>query len=208
MAGVVLSSSGDKLAIHLLQSARGRLYVIVFLVGGLINPTTTRRLPASGYTLPRHPSLHPRFTPNDLKFSNSSRIALNCGRLRRLSWRSEAFSENIMAAKWVVFGVFGNVLGALASVTVYHQLHQQPLSAVSTADAASYTGAAAYDPTVLEPPPPPNPPIPHTFAIQLQNGGTPGASIQQNGAFFGFSIEMSVVDQVCESMFDCADVAS
>jgi hypothetical protein len=109
-----------------------------------------------------------------------------------------ANSKNIMTAKWVVFGVCAHVVGALASVTVYHQLHQQPLSLTTTANAASYTGAAAYDPTVLEPPPPPHPPINRQFGIQLGNGGTPGASIPQNGAFFGFSIEMSVVDQVCE----------
>lgn len=105
-----------------------------------------------------------------------------------------------MAAKSVALAVvFAQILHVYASVTVYYQYGQHPLeSTTTTAAAADYTGAAAYDPTVLNPPPPPNPPIPTQFAIQLQNGGTPGVSIAQHGAFFGFSIEMSVVDQVCE----------
>jgi hypothetical protein len=85
---------------------------------------------------------------------------------------------------------------AFAAVTVYHQT---PLGLeTQTADAASYTGAAAYNPTVLTPPPIPNPPVPHQFNIQVQNGGVPGLSIKQHGGFFGFSIEMSVINQVCE----------
>ncbi|KAG7447455.1 glycoside hydrolase family 79 protein [Guyanagaster necrorhizus] len=82
-----------------------------------------------------------------------------------------------------------------AQVTVYFQ---QPLNAqtsASSADAASYTGAAAYNPTVLNPPPIPDPLPPMQFGIQLQNGGTTGVSIVQSGSFVGFSIEMSVTDQ-------------
>ncbi|KAK0190675.1 glycoside hydrolase family 79 protein [Armillaria mellea] len=82
-----------------------------------------------------------------------------------------------------------------AQVTVYSQ---QPLNAqtgTSSADAASYTGAAAYNPTVLNPPPIPDPLPPMQFGIQLQNGGTTGVSIVQSGSFVGFSIEMSVANQ-------------
>jgi hypothetical protein len=67
----------------------------------------------------------------------------------------------------------------------------------ATAAAANYTGAAAYNPTILTAPAPPNPPNP-SFNIQLQNTGTPGLSMVQPGAFFGFSIEFSVVNQVRE----------
>lgn len=124
--------------------------------------------------------------------------------------------------KWVMFGTLAHVLGVLVTpfnsvavvgaVTVYYQLgHQQHLgTATQTADAASYTGAAVYDPTTLNAPPPPNnPPLQSQFGIQLRNGGTPGVSITQSGAFFGFSIEMSVVDQVCEwkSLFSCGEIA-
>ncbi|KAH9016813.1 glycoside hydrolase family 79 protein, partial [Lactarius hengduanensis] len=66
------------------------------------------------------------------------------------------------------------------------------------AAAASYTGAAAYDPTILNPPAVPNPPIPTQVPVQLTStGGIPNLSIPQNGGFFGFSIEMSVSNQVC-----------
>ena len=99
----------------------------------------------------------------------------------------------------VGLGILMQALVAFAQITVYYQQGQQPLaSGTSSASSANYTGAAAYNPTVLNPPAPPNPAITTNFAIQLQNGGTPGASISQIGSFFGFSIEMSVVNQVCE----------
>lgn len=60
--------------------------------------------------------------------------------------------------------------------------------------AASYTGAAAYDPTTLKAPAPPNPPITTSFPIQLGLGGS--LSIPLNGAFMGFSIEMSIAQQI------------
>ena len=79
-------------------------------------------------------------------------------------------------------------------ITTYAQQALEPTSS-STGDAADYTGAAAYDPTVLEPPPIPDPLPPMAFGIQLQTGGTPGVSIKQKGSFLGFSIEMSVSNQ-------------
>ncbi|KAJ7434772.1 glycoside hydrolase family 79 protein [Mycena galericulata] len=89
---------------------------------------------------------------------------------------------------------------ANAEVTVYLAPGQVPLgaaaSASGTAAAAAYSGAAAYNPTTLLPPPIPSPPVPSSFPVQLQNGGTPGASIQQPGDFMGFSVEMSVSNQV------------
>jgi hypothetical protein len=67
----------------------------------------------------------------------------------------------------------------------------------ASAAAASYTGAGAYDPTVLQAPAPPIPPAPTSQSVQLYSGGMNGLSKQQNGAFFGFSVEMSVVTHVC-----------
>ena len=67
----------------------------------------------------------------------------------------------------------------------------------ASAPSASYTGSAAYDPTVLQAPAPPNPPIPTNQYVQLFSGGANGLSKQQSGAFFGFSIEMSVVTHIC-----------
>ncbi|KAG5722733.1 hypothetical protein E4T56_gene7377 [Termitomyces sp. T112] len=77
-----------------------------------------------------------------------------------------------------------------ASVTVY-----PTATTTIAASAANYTGAAAYDPTVLQPPPVPSG-LNTQFVIQLQNGGTDKLSLPQNGSFIGFSVEMSVVNQV------------
>jgi hypothetical protein len=94
-------------------------------------------------------------------------------------------------------GTFAHLLGYAKGVTVYYVPGQSPFQ-TTTASAANYTGAAAYNPTVLTPPPVPTD-LNTNFAIQLSNGGTPpGASIPQLGQFFGFSIEMSVVNQVRE----------
>lgn len=85
-----------------------------------------------------------------------------------------------------------------ASVTVYSQ---QPIGAnTATAAAANYTGAAAYDPTILQVPPIPNPAPATQFTLQLQQQAqaVQGLSIQQSGSFMGFSIETSVVNQVRE----------
>ncbi|KAH7922605.1 glycoside hydrolase family 79 protein [Leucogyrophana mollusca] len=82
-----------------------------------------------------------------------------------------------------------------ASVTVYSQI---PLGdSTATAAGANYTGAAAYDPTVLQPPPVPSG-LPTQFSIQLQGStsAVSGLSIQQRGSFLGYSIEFSVIDQV------------
>jgi hypothetical protein len=96
----------------------------------------------------------------------------------------------------ILFSLFSLVHG---SVTVYSQI---PFGASATASgaAASYTGAAAYDPTVLAAPALPNP-LPATqFTLQLQQSAAavPGLSILQSGSFYGFSIEMSVINQVSE----------
>lgn len=98
---------------------------------------------------------------------------------------------------------------AQASVTVYGQI---PLaqastasvsgtsSGVSSAAAASYTGSAAYDPTILVAPDPPSPAPAMQFTIELQSAtaSVQGLSIPQAGTFYGFSVEFSVINQVCE----------
>lgn len=96
-------------------------------------------------------------------------------------------------------GLSAVTTSAFASVTVWSQ---QPIAATSsgTAAAANYTGAAAYDPTVLNAPAIPDPAPANTFFLQLgpTNATQGGLSILLAGTFFGFSIEMSVVNQVCE----------
>ena len=81
-----------------------------------------------------------------------------------------------------------------AQVTVYYE----PQTALTASSSANYTGAAAYNTTTLSPPSPPaSQLLPTQFTIQLNNAVPAGVSIPQNGSFFGFSIEMSVVNQVC-----------
>jgi hypothetical protein len=84
---------------------------------------------------------------------------------------------------------------ARAAVTAYGPHVQSPLG-TTTAASASYTGAASYDTTILNAPAPPNPPPPTQFNVELQAGDISGLSIQQEGSFFGFSIEFSVTTQV------------
>jgi hypothetical protein len=88
---------------------------------------------------------------------------------------------------------------ARASVTVYSQI---PIgSQTASANAANYTGAAAYDLTVLNAPAVPNPAPPTQPFLQLFASSTSqsGLSIPISGSFFGFSVEMSVVNQVRKS---------
>ncbi|KAJ7235652.1 glycoside hydrolase family 79 protein [Mycena rebaudengoi] len=82
-----------------------------------------------------------------------------------------------------------------AEITVYYAPGQVPFVTTSAA-ASDYTGVAAYNPTTLLPPPVPTPAVPSSFPVALRTGGTPGASIPQLGSFVGFSIEMSVSNQV------------
>lgn len=85
---------------------------------------------------------------------------------------------------------------AYTSVTIYGPHVQRPYETV-TAVSASHAGAASYD-IILTPPPLPQPPPPTFFGVQLQTGAVSGLSIPHNGSFFGFSIESSVVTQVCK----------
>ncbi|KAG1744607.1 glycoside hydrolase family 79 protein [Suillus paluster] len=84
---------------------------------------------------------------------------------------------------------------ARAAVTAYGPHVQSPF-VTTTAASASYTGAASYDQSTLVAPAPPNPPPPTQFAVELQTGNASGLSIQQEGSFFGFSVEFSVTTQV------------
>ena len=86
------------------------------------------------------------------------------------------------------------------AVTVYYAPGAPAATATGTGAAANYTGAAAYNPTTLNPPSPPGlQAMPTQFTIPLITDTLPpGASIKLSGSFFGFSIEMSVVNQVCK----------
>jgi len=87
---------------------------------------------------------------------------------------------------------------ASAQYTVY-QPHQQVIfggNNNSSVQSLTTAASAAYDPTVLQAPAPPNPPVPTNQFIQLYAGGMNGLSMPLSGAFFGFSIEMSIATHV------------
>ena len=72
-------------------------------------------------------------------------------------------------------------------------------STIGTAAFATYTAAAEFDATSLTPPAVPTPAIPTAVPVQLpSSGGFSNSSAPVNGGFFGFSVEMSVSNQVCE----------
>lgn len=78
---------------------------------------------------------------------------------------------------------------------------ETPTSTDPAAPSASYTGLPAYDPTRLEPPAPPQPPI-NAYTLSLP--GTAGSALEQGlalskpqrGNFLGFSIELSVANNI------------
>ena len=87
-------------------------------------------------------------------------------------------------------------LECVGAVTVYNQ---QPYgaSATGTATATTY---AAYNTSTLAAPAPPNEPT-NDFTLELQSSGdgVSGLGIPQTyGNLWGFSIEMSVINQVSE----------
>ncbi|KAJ3569540.1 hypothetical protein NP233_g4984 [Leucocoprinus birnbaumii] len=83
-----------------------------------------------------------------------------------------------------------------AAITVYNQT---PFGHQVTSAAAAAPTLAAYDETQLIPPALPTEPYNKEFAINLQKdaGAVAGLSIpHKTASFFGFSIEMSVINQV------------
>nr|GAT61181.1 predicted protein [Mycena chlorophos] len=82
----------------------------------------------------------------------------------------------------------------LGAITVYHV--QQPLTAAPSASATATSIPPAYNPSTLVPPAVPTDQVMTTIPVALQNSGTVGMSIPQRGSFIGFSIEMSVTNQV------------
>ncbi|KAF8591731.1 glycoside hydrolase family 79 protein [Ramaria rubella] len=86
-------------------------------------------------------------------------------------------------------------LQAYADVTIYTQVPFGTGTITSSAT-STYTAPAAFDPTSLTAPPVPSPAPPTQFPVQLLSGGMPGLSIPQSGSFVGFSVELSVADQI------------
>ncbi|KAG9217951.1 glycoside hydrolase family 79 protein [Pleurotus ostreatus PC15] len=107
-----------------------------------------------------------------------------------------SLSPPILSLKSLFLSLLFTLNHAVFAVTVYGQT---PLGMTMTSSLASgpVPTLPAYDKTVLIPPGPPQPPT-TAFGLELQPqaASVPGLSITQSGAFLGFSIEMSVVNQV------------
>lgn len=105
-----------------------------------------------------------------------------------------------------LFGLLPLLLhSACAQITVYYTDGTMSPgttalpTVTSLAPNATWTGLLAYDPVVIA-----APAIPTGFTtqpnVQLSSTTPPGVSISQLSSFFGFSIEMSVANQVCECL--------
>jgi len=98
--------------------------------------------------------------------------------------------------------LLGSLVTAVQAVTVYGQI---PLAQTISADPTNTAAIAvktlpAHSKAELVPPPIPNPPPPLAYTLNLQRdaAAVTGLSVPHVGAgFWGFSIEMSVISQVC-----------
>ncbi|KAJ7752939.1 hypothetical protein B0H16DRAFT_1663031 [Mycena metata] len=96
-----------------------------------------------------------------------------------------------------LFLALAAVVPCRGKITVYPTANQAAfLATASAVPPAQYSGVQAYSPVTLTPPPVPSPVIATTIPVQLRNAGTTGMSIPQPGSFMGFSVEMSVTNQV------------
>ena len=84
-----------------------------------------------------------------------------------------------------------------AEVTIYTQIAFGTETPTTTTKAwPTLTNAAAYDPVVLTPPAAPNPAVGGASVVQLVTGGMNNMSLPVPPGFVGFSVELSVCDQV------------
>ncbi len=101
-----------------------------------------------------------------------------------------------------IYGLLGQTTAAPVQTGTATGTTQQSAttSFVTTHGPPQYTELAAYNNIYMEPPAIPNPPPANQFAIGVPTDATlmNGLSIKQSGTFFGFSIEMSVVNQLSE----------
>ncbi|CDO76007.1 Glycoside Hydrolase Family 79 protein [Trametes cinnabarina] len=105
----------------------------------------------------------------------------------------------VVSADVTVYGFFGQTTinpGAEASGTA--SAEASTTSFVTTPGPPHYTELAAYNNIYMLPPPIPSPPPATQFSIGVATSASlmNGLSIPQRGSFFGFSIEMSVANQL------------
>lgn len=106
-------------------------------------------------------------------------------------------------AEVTIYGLTGQTtLAPVLSGSVTSANGPLTTSFVTTPGAPQYTGLAAYNPVYMVPPPIPSPAPANQFTINVPSDATlmNGLSVPQQGNFFGFSIEMSVANQLSESI--------
>ena len=88
-----------------------------------------------------------------------------------------------------------------AAVTIYGPKGPVASSTSAAASSSATAGSSSPGSLTLTPPPIPSPGPPTQFHLTLQNSAqnVPNLSIPQSGAFYGFSIELSVADQISTS---------
>lgn len=121
------------------------------------------------------------------------------------------FLKTLLALSALLSGTGIHIINVNA-VTVYGLAGASTADVSTIASASGGTGSAtlsaepvgytppAFKTLVLTPPPVPDPKPPMQFGIQLASSASDvvGLSIPQSGAFYGFSIEMSIANQVSE----------
>ncbi|KAI0750899.1 glycoside hydrolase family 79 protein [Daedaleopsis nitida] len=98
-----------------------------------------------------------------------------------------------------VYGLTGQTtIDPLATGTTTTSSTAATTSFVTTSGPPQYTGLAAYNPIYMIPPAIPDPAPANQFSVQVPSDvqHLNGVSIQIPGSFFGFSIEMSVANQL------------
>ena len=166
------------------------------------NPSYCHRQPAA-YSPPRNtstpsPNSPPKSVLNGLTCSSVVLLLSNMAfSLSLVDCVACLFSSSLVRAGVTVYGLQGQTVIQLNSqsttttavpTTSYLTDHGPP----------QFTGPAAYNQIFLAPPAPPDPAPATTFAINVPQDASllQGLSIMVNGTFFGFSIEMSVADQL------------
>ncbi|WVW82605.1 hypothetical protein I302_104616 [Kwoniella bestiolae CBS 10118] len=90
------------------------------------------------------------------------------------------------------------------SLTLYTGDNTATATSTASAPDGTYTGLAAYDPTVLTPPTPPSTPV-TSYTLTLPANGQAvldsglSLSIPQKGNFLGFSVELSIANSLMGS---------
>ncbi|KAI1787401.1 hypothetical protein LXA43DRAFT_712585 [Ganoderma leucocontextum] len=120
-----------------------------------------------------------------------------------LALSASCLFPSLVRADVTIYGLFGSTTAAPIQSAGASTSTAATTTFVTTSGPPSYTGLAAYNPVYYAPPAIPSPAPANQFAIGVPSDQTllSGISIPLPGTFFGFSIEMSVANQLSESSF-------